>query len=360
MNRFDLKEYGLCIRNLQAYESACELAIELHGAAHVPDEIAKTILPLFEQCMALAKGIALQDCYDTIAVAHLNVSNKPGMNASAMQVYIQSAKDALLRAAFYNKFIFVENDRHHMLDRPDLLGEQVAVAFPNAIPDIRETGNCLAAECNTAAVFHLMRVLEWGLRYLCTSMGIKQLKQSTRSGKVKLSPISYAQWEDILNQLQVTIDTKMKSSKKGPTKQRDQEFYYPILQDFSGIRDAWRNHVMHTRAEYGRKDASAVLDHVTRIMARLATRLAPKPKSNRRPIIISAKWGIGENKYRDVADLLRGYIAAGTEELRAANEFFVDHYPSHLKHLIVEYKMPRGKTTKTMTFEEGALVRFTA
>ena len=40
-----------------------------------------------------------------------------------------------------------------------------------------------------------------------------------------------------------------------------------------GFRDAWRNHVMHTRAEYSREDASAVLSHVKRLLQTLAVHI---------------------------------------------------------------------------------------
>jgi len=76
------------------------------------------------------------------------------------------------------------------------------------------------------------------------------------------------------------------------------------------------------------------------------------------PTIIAAKWGVGGNEYREVTDLLRGYLSAGTKELRAANEFFVDHYPGRFKHLIVEYTLPGRKALKSVTFEEGTLIRF--
>ena len=59
----------------------------------------------------------------------------------------------------------------------------------------------------------------------------------------------------------------------GKVKQSAQEFYYPALQDVRGIKDAWRNHVMHTRREYTALEADAILEHVKRLMATLAPKV---------------------------------------------------------------------------------------
>jgi len=115
---------------------------------------------------------------------------------------------------------------------------------------------------------------------------------------------------------------------------------------------------MHTRAEYDRKQADEIFGHVGRIMNRLASRVKIQGPKDFIPDIISAKWGVGGNEYRDVTDLLRGYLSAGVRDLRAANEFFVDHYPNRFKHLVVEYSHPRSKTIRSVTFQEGALVTF--
>ncbi len=53
-----------------------------------------------------------------------------------------------------------------------LFGERVFQAFPSANYDIAEAGKCLACERSTAAVFHLMRVMEAGLKVLARGMDI--------------------------------------------------------------------------------------------------------------------------------------------------------------------------------------------
>jgi|SRR5665213_488201 len=195
-------------------------------------------------------------------------SHKP--NSSALENELRNLRESLVADMDSHSYLYVEDDRKRFLDNPAYLGKGVLAAFPSAEPDIRESGNCLAAECNTAAVFHLMRVVEWGLRTLCSNVGLVRLKKR-KGTKTRYTPIPYSQWEDILNQLPDKVDAKLKKLPRGKSKQEAQEFYLPILQDIRAIRDAWRNHVMHTRAEYSHEDADAILAHVKRTMRMLAT-----------------------------------------------------------------------------------------
>jgi hypothetical protein len=59
----------------------------------------------------------------------------------------------------------------------------------------------------------------------------------------------------------------------GRQKQDTQEFYFPLLHELRGFKDAFRNHVMHARQSYTQQDAVAVLDYVDRFMQALATRI---------------------------------------------------------------------------------------
>jgi hypothetical protein len=173
------------------------------------------------------------------------------------------------------RFLHVLPDRIKYLDQPNLFGIEVNDAFPSAVQDIREAGNCFAADCNTAAVFHLMRAVEWGLRALCVAMGFRRLRtRNKKTGKVKYVPLGWTDWETTLNQLKERVTQLVGKTKRGAKKQVYQEFYYPALQDIEAIKDAWRNHVMHTRREYGPKDADAVFSHVRRLMVKLAERVS--------------------------------------------------------------------------------------
>jgi len=56
-----------------------------------------------------------------------------------------------------------------------LLGTDVNAAFPSAQPDVEHASKCFAFDRNTAVVFHLMRVMEVGLRALAASLNDPKL-----------------------------------------------------------------------------------------------------------------------------------------------------------------------------------------
>lgn len=164
-------------------------------------------------------------------------------------------------------YLKIDPSRVAYYEQDALLGNAVAGAFASARYDIREAGNCIATERYTAAVFHLMRAVEWALRSFCIHLGFTVLRPKNK-------PVAHGTWDEILQEVKTKIDEKFRPIPAGPEKQADQEFYYSIHQDIGGIRDAWRNHVMHTRQEYTAEDAIAILGHVRRLMVTASLRLS--------------------------------------------------------------------------------------
>lgn len=78
----------------------------------------------------------------------------------------------------------------------------------------------------------------------------------------------------MLNQAQSRAEKKFKHVKRGKNRDAYQLFYYPALEEIRAIREVWRYHIMRTRDEYSRKDADAILDHVRRLLAKLAERVS--------------------------------------------------------------------------------------
>jgi hypothetical protein len=70
-------------------------------------------------------------------------------------------------------FFHVRPERASFYNDPDLFGEQVALAYRGARDDIEAAGKCLVLEQGTATVFHLMGVMEIGLRSLGQALGIE-------------------------------------------------------------------------------------------------------------------------------------------------------------------------------------------
>jgi hypothetical protein len=57
-------------------------------------------------------------------------------------------------------------------EKDDLFGPEVSSAFPSSTDNIRNAGTCFAVEQYDACVFHLMRVLERGIRVLAAKFNV--------------------------------------------------------------------------------------------------------------------------------------------------------------------------------------------
>jgi hypothetical protein len=123
---------------------------------------------------------------------------------------------------------------------------------------------CIALEVNTAAVFHLMRVAEFGLRALARDRRIQIPK-----GK----PLELGSWEDIIKELEKSEEL-IHGYKATLVREQQFEFYHSALMELRRFKNVWRNNIMHAREEYGREEALGVLHHVCPFMQILASRIS--------------------------------------------------------------------------------------
>jgi hypothetical protein len=135
-------------------------------------------------------------------------------------------------------------------------GEEIDSVFrsDNLSEDMREAGKCLALNRPTAAVFHLMRVMEAAVTKLAAHLGIESIAEN---------------WGVILSQIDGVTKTwpKRHPSKKPWEEGRNFLFH---------VKEAWRNETMHPKKTYTEEEAREVFDAVKTYMRCLA-RLLHRP-----------------------------------------------------------------------------------
>ena len=89
----------------------------------------------------------------------------------------------------------VSSDKLDYWQNPNLFGSEVTENFKSALYDINEAGKCFALGRDTACVFHLMRVLEHGLRVVAKKLKIKFI---TKRGTT--IPVDLQEWGAIIKQ----------------------------------------------------------------------------------------------------------------------------------------------------------------
>jgi hypothetical protein len=174
---------------------------------------------------------------------------------------VEKIAEKELRGKF---FLYIPPERARFwpnTGQPNVFGETVADKFPSTSFDVANSGVCLATMMSTAAVFHLMRVMEIGLAAL---------------GKVFGVSAAFANWEVILNQIESKI-AGMRSDpawKTLPDCKEQQEFYSQAASHFRTVKDAWRNYTMHSRAKYTEEEAEQIFNAVRGFMQKLAEKLS--------------------------------------------------------------------------------------
>lgn len=147
-------------------------------------------------------------------------------------------------------FMFVPS-AHAKFFREKPFGEIIEGAFSEAIADVEDASSCLGVGRPTAAVFHLMCVMEFGIRHLAKRLKVPR-KEIT--GKV---------WQVILTKINDRVK-KLKSEAR-------RDVYAEMVAHLHNVKNAWRNPTMHTRRRYSQEEAEAIFENVKTFMHSLAS-----------------------------------------------------------------------------------------
>jgi hypothetical protein len=128
-------------------------------------------------------------------------------------------------------------------------GVLVQATFPQMVEDISESSKCLALRRATAAVFHLMRVMELGVHAFGTAVGITLVEEKV--------------WQVILD----GINKKIKAME---AKQARTKVLAEAASHLYNVKVAWRNEVMHPKQTYTAEEAENIFANVKTFINDLA------------------------------------------------------------------------------------------
>jgi hypothetical protein len=169
----------------------------------------------------------------------------------------------------HRRFAFISPDKAKLIEKIDNDWRAVLEKFSRAHPDIQAATECYALDCNTAAVFHSMRIAEYGLRALAWRLNLRQI------GKQKY-PLEYAEWGMILNALSGKLKALQQSPGRSKRKAADTKFYADAASHADYLNEIWRKEVSHARGPYNAPEALNALTRTRQFMELLAQRLKEK------------------------------------------------------------------------------------
>jgi hypothetical protein len=137
-------------------------------------------------------------------------------------------------------------------------GDPVLDSFPSTGADIEAVRDCLFSDHATACVYHLMRVLEIGLRSLADRFGV---------------PSDHANWNTMIEKVEKAIRDMASDPNRASDWRDQQQFFSQAATHFMFLKDAWRNYTAHAHGQYTDEQADLILVNVRPFMQKLATRL---------------------------------------------------------------------------------------
>jgi hypothetical protein len=150
-------------------------------------------------------------------------------------------------------YFYLEKEKAKYLDLKSPFGESVTAAFPQAVIDIEEAGNCLALGRNTACVLHLMRAMESVVHAVAKSIGVNY---------------EFRGWEAVIKKMRSELEKEY--DKMEPTFVGKKEFYSNVLDRLLATKDAIRNPSMHGRINYDAERAEEVYRSTKALIQKVA------------------------------------------------------------------------------------------
>jgi AcrR family transcriptional regulator len=169
-------------------------------------------------------------------------------NAVYLQNALAALQDRIQDELSTRMFYYVRPENVEKYNEPNLFGEKVSEGFPTAREDIEAAGKCLALGRSTAAVFHVMRVLELGMRSLAHRVGIEFVPN----------------WTTYID------DIRKRSDAPSIHKFQLDPFKNDVLSDLASLKTAWRNPTLHFTRNYSEEEAEDIFRSAKRLMSHLA------------------------------------------------------------------------------------------
>jgi len=245
------------------YGNLADVHEVLREVAKAPD---KALTPEYRQNVSnMLERQKLEDTFTTLGFRAspeslsklVNALTNPQIPVNAIRAFAHELDgritDELHRTTLFG--LTVEEDER--LDQRLPFGQQVADAFPSSLADIDEANKCLVFSRYTACVFHLMRVVEIGVKALGARLAIDTTHKPG--------------WETILKKAHGQMS--LPNDKKDPDWIKDEDFLSDAITMLTAVKTAWRNPTMHIEKTYTPEHAERIYDAVKGFMQQLATKL---------------------------------------------------------------------------------------
>jgi hypothetical protein len=259
MAKFDGSAFCLICGHLRTLEKSWEQNRDAEVSAEDLASIVSDIKFVSEHCQRAGLSNSVGYIEDNLSL--LDASAVASINRKLTYEFVSKIFGTLgsqIRAEMKRvEFLYVDNPKFYS-DHP-LFDSFVTDIYAGLSYDVVEAGNCLALSRPTASVFHLMRVMEFGVQRFGQKLGVPLVNEIV--------------WQVILDQVSSKIRTM---PEKPAARKRIKESYADLAAHLYNVKVAWRNTVMHPKRTYTVEEAERLFDTVKTFMGVLVKLLRPK------------------------------------------------------------------------------------
>jgi hypothetical protein len=234
---------------------------------------------IVEEVGKLAKALGLKTTKNRLS--HFTVALRFNLSEADYRTEIRVLRDALKDDLVECHFYHYPRSKLDVLMKFLSAWNGIAEAFPLVKLEALAATDCYALGHNTACVFHIMRVAEYGLRALARERKIQLPRKK---------PVDWGTWQELLRELTKEATKIGETASPGSAKDNALSFYSGAISDLNAFKDEYRNQVMHVRKEYDEHQALRSLVKVHAFMERVSEKMSHKHHR--------VRWGL---KFRKAA-----------------------------------------------------------
>lgn len=253
--RFYGDKFVRLVRDIEYIRTLVEYGGGPESGAAVPLEAINLMLPSYQEIRQFCDELGLQDTSEYLARLMKDLRSFP--NAGNYSRSIVELQSRLAQELSHHVFMRIESPQYY--GKSPRFAQMVTEIYPEIAHDVVEAGNCLAMDRGTACVFHLMRIIEFGLQRI--------------GGRLKIEKIHNKNWQQVLSQISVAV-SRMPESTTALRKKK--EGYTEVVALFETVKMAWGDGAIELKPAHSTKEAEALLCAVNKFMVQVASVLNPK------------------------------------------------------------------------------------
>src|SRR6266481_8369805 len=161
-------------QSLDSIWCSAEQIIQEKGVkTYTPDGLKAEMKRILAEVKNLCGQLQLSTAEERQVLFSRLLVDSTGCSLPHLQSELRALQATVSNELSRRKFAFIPPEKVEFFETTNAFGLRVCIAFPSAEIDIKAAGNCLAADLDTAAIFHLMRVAEIGLRALARHLRVR-------------------------------------------------------------------------------------------------------------------------------------------------------------------------------------------